>query len=94
MIEVKRKAGNDPLAFEVVVKEGRGESRHQVTMARDMYGRLTQGRHTPEACIDAAFRFLLDREPKESILGRFDVSVISRYFAEFEQELPRYLSPA
>jgi hypothetical protein len=35
---------------------------------------------------------LLDREPKEAILSRFDVSVISRYFPEFERELPRYLS--
>ena len=40
----------------------------------------------------AAFRFLLDREPKESILRRFDVAVISRYFPEFERELPRYLA--
>jgi hypothetical protein len=31
---------------------------------------------------------LLDREPKESILGRFDAMVISRYFPEFERELP------
>ena len=38
-------------------------------------------------------RFLLDREPKECILGRFDVTVISRYFPEFERELRRYLSP-
>jgi hypothetical protein len=36
---------------------------------------------------------LLDREPKESILGSFDVTVISRYFPEFERELPNYLSP-
>jgi hypothetical protein len=50
------------------------------------------GRYTPEGWLDAAFRFLLDREPKESILGRFDVTVISRYFPEFERELPRYLS--
>jgi hypothetical protein len=46
----------------------------------------------PERCLEAAFRFLLDREPKESILSRFDVTVISRYFPEFERELPRYLS--
>ena len=45
-----------------------------------------------EGWLDAAFRFLLDRERKESILGRFDVTVISRYFPEFERELPRYLS--
>jgi hypothetical protein len=35
---------------------------------------------------------LLDREPKESILGRFDVAVISRYFPEFDRDLPHYLS--
>jgi hypothetical protein len=49
-------------------------------------------KHTPERCLEAAFHFLLDREPKESILGRFDATVISRYFPEFERELPRYLS--
>jgi hypothetical protein len=53
---------------------------------------VTAGKHTPERCLEAAFRFLLDREPKESILGRFDAMVISRYFPEFERELPRYLS--
>ena len=53
---------------------------------------LTAGKHPPERCLEAAFRFLLDREPKESILARFDISVISRYFPEFEQELPRYLA--
>jgi hypothetical protein len=36
------------------------------------------------------FQFLLDREPKVSILRRFDVTGISRYFPEFR----RYLSPA
>jgi hypothetical protein len=92
MIDVTRKSGTDPLAFEVVVREGKSESRHQVTMRCDLSQRLTQGRHPPETCIEAAFRFLLDRESKESILGTFDVSVISRYFPEFEQELPRYLS--
>jgi len=50
------------------------------------------GKHTPERCLEAAFRFLLDREPKESILRRFDVTVILRYFPEFEREMPRYLS--
>ena len=92
MIEVRRVAEGDPLDFEVVVREGRGETRHHVTMSREMCERLTAGKHTQERCIEAAFRFLLDREPKESILGHFDATVISRYFPEFEQELPRYLS--
>ncbi len=51
-----------------------------------------QKRETGDVTITRAFRFLLDREPKESILRRFDVMTISRYFPEFERELPRYLS--
>ena len=93
MVEVRRTGEGDPLAFQVVVREGQGESRHDVTMSREVCERLTAGRHTPEQFLEAAFRFLLDREPKESILGRFVVSVISRYVPEFERELPRYLSP-
>jgi len=92
MIEVRRIGEGDPLAFDVVVLEGKGETRHQVTMASAVYERLARGKHAPERVIEAAFSFLLDREPKESILGRFDVTVISRYFPEFERELPKYLT--
>ena len=92
MIEVRRTGEGDPLEFEVLVREGKGESRHHVTMRQETCERLTSGRHTPERCLEAAFRFLLDREPKESILRRFDVTVIAQYFPEFEQELPRYLA--
>jgi hypothetical protein len=91
VIEVRRVA-DAPLAFDVVVRDGESETRHHVTMARATAERLATGRHTPEACLEAAFRFLLDREPKEAILGRFDVDVIKRYFPEFERELPRYLA--
>ena len=58
-----------------------------------MCERLTGGKHSPNQCLDAAFRFLLDHEPKESILRRFDVMVISHHFPDFERDLPRYLSP-
>ena len=94
MIEVRAVGDGDPLAFDVTVRDGKGETRHHVTMARAACDRLTAGRHTPEQCLQAAFRFLLDREPKESILSRFDVTVISRYFPEFERELPKYLGSA
>ena len=94
MIQVRRTGKGDPLEFEVTVREGKGETRHDVTMSREICERLTAGKHTPEHCLEAAFRFLLDREQKESILARFDVTVISRYFPEFERELLRYLSPS
>jgi len=94
MIQVRRTAEHDSFIFEVVVREGKGETRHHVTMSRETCERLTAGKHTPERCLEAAFRFLLDREPKESILRRFDVTAISRYFPEFEREIPRALAGA
>jgi hypothetical protein len=92
MIQVRLTAERDPFTFDVVVSEGQGETRHHVTMSRELCERLTAGKHTPERCVEAAFRFLLDREPKESILRRFDVTEISRYFPEFEREMPHYLA--
>ena len=92
MIEIRRIKDGDPLEFDVMIREPNGESRHRVTMDRETCQRLAANQHIPERCLEASIRFLLDREPKESILPRFDVAVISRYFPEFERELPRYLS--
>jgi hypothetical protein len=83
--------GAKALAFDVVVRETASETRHRVTMSRELAERLGRGVFRAEQCLDAAFRFLLDREPKEQILARFDVSVISLYFPEFEREIGSYL---
>jgi hypothetical protein len=44
-----------------------------------------------EELIEASFRFLLDREPKEAILGRFDLPVIARYFPDYPNRIQEYL---
>lgn len=89
MIEIRRTA-DAPLTFAVTIREGKTETRHRVTLPDSVLARL--GREcTPEQYVDAAFRFLLDREAKESILTHFDIAAIERYFPEFERELPRYL---
>jgi hypothetical protein len=90
MIEVMRRPGDDPMTFDVVVSDAGGVTRHRVTMKAADFERLARGA-TPERCVEAAFRFLLDREPKESILRSFDVSMISRYFPEFEKGLTGYM---
>jgi hypothetical protein len=92
-IVVLRSQDGQPLSFQVLVRDAEGESRHTVTMTRSHYEQLAQGRYAPETCIEAAFRFLLDREPKGAILRNFDVAVIPSYFPEFERELPSYLPP-
>lgn len=88
-ITVARVTDDDPSSFDVTVREGTGETRHLVTLSRRDFARLAQGRSASEL-IDAAFRFLLDREAKEDILERFDLSVIGRYFQDFEKKLPDY----
>jgi hypothetical protein len=92
MIEVRQTSHSAPLTFDVVIRESGNETHHQVTMSEADHGRLTNGSCRPDQCVEAAFRFLLDREPKEAILSRFDVSVISHYFPDFEMKLPRYLA--
>lgn len=91
MIEVRQTGTDDPMEFSVTVREGGAETRHRVTLSQPTYDKLTSGKVSPERCIEAAFEFLLEREPKESILSRFDVTVISRYFPEFEKEFSRSL---
>ncbi len=82
MIDVRCIGDADPLEFLVNVRQGGGESRHHVTLSRETAARLTD-RHPAETCVEAAFRFLLDREPKESILGRFDIAVIAALLSRF-----------
>ena len=77
-------------AFHVTVREGASATQHVVRASADALQSLAPG-VAPERAIEAAFRFLLDREPKEAILASFAIGVISRYFPEFEAELARYL---
>lgn len=71
------------------VAEGRGETTHDVTLKKSDHTRLARSGESAPAFVERCFAFLLEREPKESILGRFDVSVIGRYFPEFEREIKR-----
>jgi hypothetical protein len=91
MIDVTLKDSGDPYAFEVRVAERGTETRHRVTMTDATYRKLVGEKASPERVVEAAFEYLLDREPKESILRSFDVNVISRYFPTFEREIAGYL---
>ena len=81
----------DAFAFRVRVIEAGSESTHQVTLDAKDYARITGAAVEPEKLIRKSFEFLLERESKESILGRFDLSVISRYFPEYEREIKKRL---
>jgi hypothetical protein len=76
--------------YRVRVIEATGESAHRVTLKAEDCQRLA-GNTAPEELVRRSFEFLLEREPKESILARFDLSVIARYFPEYESEIARKL---
>lgn len=42
--------------------------------------------HDVEDLVRRSFEFLLEREPAASILERFDLAVIQRYFPEYDEE--------
>lgn len=88
-IDVRSAPSDAALTFTVIVNERDTQSRHVVTISPAYAARF---REPAEQVIEAAFRFLLDRERKESILSRFDIAVIAKYFPEFPQELPHYLA--
>jgi hypothetical protein len=60
---------------------------HRVTLNTNYYHKLTGGRISPEQLVQKSFEFLLEREGNTSILSRFDLFEIGRYFPEYEQAI-------
>lgn len=84
-IEVRRlEAGR----WEVKVG-GSQPTTHEVGLSDSYYEELAGEGETPEGLIERSFRFLLEREPNTSILPSFDLSVIGRYFPEYEDEMKK-----
>lgn len=86
-IDVTRVDGG---SYEVTLTEGSTSSQHEVTVQPADIERFGGG-VTAESLIAGSFRFLLEREPKESILSEFDLSVITRYFPEYADRIGGYL---
>jgi hypothetical protein len=86
-IEVRVSQRGTTYECQVSVQERGSTSHHRVTLRQVDYERLSEGKASPEALVEESFRFLLEREPKESILRSFDLPLIGRYFPEYEREI-------
>ena len=75
-------AGSSQDVYRVTVEEDESRTSHDVTVTADDIERYASG-VSPEQLVEASFRFLLEREPKESILSRFELPVIERYFSDY-----------
>jgi hypothetical protein len=78
--------------FDVIVHDLRGESRRRVTIEANEAQRWKKLGAAPSRCVEAAMRFVMDREPKESILNAFDTNGVRRYFPRFDDAFPSSLA--
>ncbi len=73
----------DSFRCAVTVSDAAGSTDHSVRVSPVDMARWGRGR-TAEQLVKDSFDFLLQRESKESILSQFDLSVIERYFPDYE----------
>ncbi len=91
MVTVRAEADAGGWSCEVEVEHAGHRTSHEVRvfwadLAR--WGRGDQQKDV-EDLVARSFAFLLEREPPGSILRRFDLSAIERYFPEYDQEINR-----
>ena len=88
MVEVKSAPEGDGWRCEVTVQEGGTHTGHTVRVSRADLDRWGRGGNVDDL-VRRSFEFLLEREPATSILRTFDLSVIERYFPEFDHHFRR-----
>jgi hypothetical protein len=91
MIKVRAEARGEDWLCDVTVDQSGRRTRHAVTVRRADLERWAAGteREDVESLIARSFDFLLEREPPSAILATFELSVIQRYFAEYDRRFRR-----
>jgi hypothetical protein len=83
-IDVRSEPNADGWTCTVRLADERSSTNHRVAVTRRDLGRLAPGADGPDDLVRRSFEFLLEREPKESVLPEFDLPVIGRYFPDYE----------
>ena len=60
-------------------------TQHDVTVNGDYLRLIAQEGSSVGSVVEASFRFLLEREQRESILRRFDLPAIGHFFPQYEE---------
>lgn len=81
-IDVSCAPAADGHRCEVDVVDAGSTTHHVVEVSNAELARWGRGR-APDELVRESFRFLLERESKESILREFKLSVIKRYFPDY-----------
>lgn len=91
MVEVHAEARGEDWLCDVAVDQSGWRTRHVVTVRRADLERWAHGtaREDVESLVAKSFDFLLERELPSAILATFDLSVIQRYFADYDRTFRR-----
>ena len=77
--------------FEITVNADQ-LTKHVVSVTDQTLLNLTNNKISKEELLNFSFNFLLKREPNTSILSKFDIIVISKYFPEYISKVENYCS--
>ena len=88
-IDVACRPDDDGWRCRVQLTDDRGTGEHLVRVTRADLDRLAPGTADPADLVRRSFEFLLEREPRTSILREFDLPVIGRYFPDYERQIAR-----
>ena len=77
--------------FEITVNADQ-ITKHVVSVTDQMLLNLTKNKISKEELLNFSFNFLLEREPNTSILSKFDIIVISKYFPEYISKVENHCS--
>jgi hypothetical protein len=94
-VDVRCDPAPDGWRCAVTVTDERSSTTHAVTVNADDATDLAaaiDAEHV-KRLVEETFDFLLEREPKESILRTFDLSVVSQYFPDYDHEIRSRLAP-
>jgi hypothetical protein len=91
MVAVSAEPMQDGWRCNVAVDHQGEHTEHVVTVSRADLKRWSSGfeRQDIEDLVQRSFDFLLEREPASSILKTFELSVIERYFPEYDRIFSR-----
>lgn len=81
--------GKNNWSYQVSVFDAGKRHSYNVTLSFQDYDHWSKGAIPPSKVVEKAFKFLLEREPANAIMSKFDCSVIRRYFPEVDTELPK-----
>ena len=77
--------------FLVVINDDDSFTEHVITVDDSSYQLLADKMCSKELLVEKSIEFLLTKEPKESILEKFEIMLIANYVPEYPDEIKKII---